>query len=124
MSSDLLVITKAKDLSSYVFNITQKSPVCFRFSFIGRMHNLCLDVLSDLIRANDTFVNRGDVNALKKRSSYQERAMTNLKLLGYISIMASENKCIQPKHCAQISYQITDVLKLLYAWMRSDKVKL
>ncbi len=32
--SELSVITKAKDLCSYVITITQKSPKQFRFTFV------------------------------------------------------------------------------------------
>lgn len=124
MASELMVITKAKDLADYVFTVTQKSPKCFRFSFVGRMYNLCLDILSDLVRANDTFIAPGDTRALNKRIEYQENAMTNVKLLGYLSMIAMENNCIQQRHYAQISEQITEVTKLLYSWTRSDKGKL
>lgn len=124
MASELVVITKARDLAKYVFTVTQKSPKCFRFSLIGRMHNLCSDILADLIRANDTFIAPGDARALNKRISYQENAMTNVKLLGYFSMIAMENNCIQQRHYAQISEQITEVIKLLYSWSRSDKGKL
>lgn len=37
--SELQVITHAKNLCSYIFTITQKSPKQFRFSLIGRMQD-------------------------------------------------------------------------------------
>ena len=33
--SELTVITKAKDLCSYVMTVTQKSPKQFRFTFVS-----------------------------------------------------------------------------------------
>ena len=43
--SELIVITKAKELCSYVMTVTQKSPKHFRFTFVTRMQNLSLDVI-------------------------------------------------------------------------------
>lgn len=122
--SELTVITKTKDLSSYVITITQKSPKQFRFTFVSRMQNLCLDVIECLYRANDTFVKPGDQTAWNTRLEYQRKAMTDLKLLGYISLLAMENKCILPKQYEQISRQSTECRNLLGGWMNSDKRRL
>ncbi len=91
------MITKAKDLSAYVITITQRSPKQFRFTFVSRMQNLCLDVIEFLFRANDTYVEKGDQAAWTIRADFQCRAMTNLKLLAYVSLLAMENKCILPR---------------------------
>ncbi len=122
--SELRVITKAKDLCSYVITITQKSPKQFRFTFVSRMQNLCLDVIESLYRANDTFVKTGDQEAWNTRIEFQHRAMTDLKLLGYIALLAMENKCILPKQFEQISQQATECRNLLGGWMNSDKRRL
>ena len=50
--SELTVITKAKDLCSYVMNVTQKSPKQFRFTFVTRLQNLALSAIENLFRAN------------------------------------------------------------------------
>ena len=50
--SELTVITKAKDLCSYVMTVTQKSPKHFRFTFVTRLQNLALSVIENLFRAN------------------------------------------------------------------------
>ena len=65
--SELAVITKAKDLCSYVMTVTQKSPKQFRFTFTSRLQNLSLDVIEALYRANDTFVTKENVSAREKR---------------------------------------------------------
>ena len=46
-SNQLIVITKAKELCSYVMTVTQKSPKHFRFTFVTRMQNLSLDVIEN-----------------------------------------------------------------------------
>ena len=46
--SELMVITKAKELCAYVMTVTQKSPKHFRFTFVTRMQNLSLDVIENI----------------------------------------------------------------------------
>ena len=122
--NELTVIIKAKDLCSYVINITQRSPKQFRFTFVSRLQNLCLDVIENLYRANDTFVAAGDREARKERLRFQHKAMTDLKLLSYIAFLAVENKCILPKHFEQISRRSTECRYLLGGWLNSDKRRL
>ncbi len=122
--SELLVITKAKDLCSYIMTITQKSPKHFRYTFVGRMQNLSLSVIENLFRANDVFVRKGDAPEIKVRLDYQRSAMTDLKILAYFSMLAMEQKCILPKQYEQIARQTSDCQKLLGAWMNSDRKRL
>ena len=122
--SELTVITKAKDLCSYVMTITQKSPKQFRFTFTSRLQNLSLDVIEALYRANDTFVTKESIPAREKRLEFQHQAMTDLKLLAYFSLLAREQNCILPKQYEQISRQCTDCQNLLGAWINSDRKRL
>ena len=46
VESELVVITKMKDLCSYVMEVTQKSPRQFRFSYVGRLQSLVLEAMS------------------------------------------------------------------------------
>ena len=122
--SELTLITKAKDLCSYVMTVTQKSPKQFRFTFTSRLQNLSLDVIEALYRANDTFVTKENVYAREKRLEFQHQAMTDLKLLAYFSLLAREQNCILPKQYEQISRQSTDCQNLLGAWINSDRRRL
>ena len=122
--NELQVITKAKDLCSYIMIVTQKSPKHFRFTFVSRLQNLSLSVIECLYRANDTFVRKGDMTGIEKRMEYQRTAMMDLKILGYFSMLAMEQKCILPKQYEQISRMTTDCRNLLGAWMNSDKKRL
>ena len=54
--SELTVITKAKELCSYIMTVTQKSPKHFRYTFVNRLQNLSLDIVEKLIRANEIYV--------------------------------------------------------------------
>ena len=122
--SELSVITKAKDLCSYVMTVTQKSPKHFRFSFVSRMQNLSLSIIENLYRANDIFVKIGDSILIAERLNKQREAMTDLRILGYFSLLAMEQKCILAKQYQIISEMITDCLNLLSAWISSDRRRL
>ena len=116
-----MVITKAKELCSYVMTVTLKSPKHFRFTFVTRMQNLSLDVIENLYRANDTFVSGRNREAVKERLGYQHKAITSLKLLAYISFLACEQGCILPRQYEQISFLATGCQNLAGAWITSDK---
>lgn len=122
--SELTVITKAKDLCSYVITVTQKSPKQFRFTFVSRLQNLALSAIENLFRANDVFVSKTDIHSQKERRTFQRNAMTDLRLLGYIALLAMEQGCILQKQYEQISKQIADCLNLLGAWINSDRKRL
>ena len=122
--SEMAVITKAKELCAYVITVTQKSPKQFRFTFVSRMQNLALDCIEHLYRANDTFVTKEDAEARNRRLDFQHQAMTDLRLLAYIAMLAMEQQCILPRQCEQISRQSADCLNLLGAWVNSDRRRL
>ena len=65
--SELTVITKAKDLCSYIMTVTQKSPKQFRFTFTSRLQNLSLNIIEALYCANDTFVTKDNPSSRDKR---------------------------------------------------------
>lgn len=122
--STLTVVTKARDLCSYVMVITQKSPKRFRFTFVSRLQNLSLSIIENLFRANDVYATKDDFSAQRERLSYQRSALTDLRLLEYIALLSMEQGCILPKQYEQISRQIVDCQNLLGAWMKSDRKRL
>ena len=119
--SELSVITKAKDLCSYIMTVTDKSPKRFRFTLVSRLQNYALDIIEHLIMANEIFVSAGDGRSAAQRLAHQRKAMSTLKLLGYISELAMKQECILPKQYEQITKQIYDTQNMLGAWMNSDK---
>ena len=130
--SDLIVITKANDLCAYVLTVTEKSPKRFRFTLVGRMQNLTLDIIENIYRANEVYLGRGELCssempqphetlAFEKRLDFQHAALTSLKVLGTMAQIAREQGCILPKQYEQITKQISDCQNLLGAWINSDK---
>ncbi len=119
--NELAVITKAKELCSYIMTVTDKSPKRFRFTLVSRLQNYALDVIEYLYIANEIFVQPGRRDQAERRQSYQQRAQTSLRLLGYIAQLAMEQQCILPKQYEQITRQVYDCRNLLGAWMVSDR---
>ena len=117
-ASDLMVITKAKKLCAYIMTVTAKSPQKYRFTFVNRMHNYCLDIIEHLFYANS--LNNKETKNKYKRKDHQHEAYVRLKLLSYISFLAYENACILKKQYEQISLQISDCINLLIAWSKTE----
>ena len=120
--SELAVITKAKDLGSYIFIVTEKSPKKYRFTLVSKMQRLALSVIENILRANFVYIRDGeDIERMEQRKAYQREAYVELKLLGYMAFMAREQLCILPKQYQQISILEAEVNRLLIAWGRSDQ---
>lgn len=120
--NELSVIMKAKDLCRYVMTVTQKSPKQFRFTFTTRLHNLGMDIITDIYLANEIFIDGPEAKQnYQKRLSLQHSAMTKTRLLAYVAQLALEQKAILPKQYEQISRQTSEVLNLLGGWIKSDR---
>ncbi len=119
-TSELKVITVAKDLCSYILCVTNKSPKCFRFTLVSRMQNLALDIIENIYKANEIFVSN-NYDLLEKRLSLQRSALTEIKLLAYLALLSREQGCILPKQYEQISKFTHDCQYLLAAWIKSSK---
>lgn len=118
---ELAVIVKAKDLGSYVFTVTDKSPKKFRFTLVTRLQNTCLDIIENLYYANSVYVKgKEDYAHIGKRNAYQKRAYVKVKMLLYFALIARENQCILSKQYEQISTQAYEVNRMITAWARSD----
>lgn len=127
--SELAVITKAKDLCSYVMTVTDKSPKRFRFTLVAKLQNYAwncqeMDIIENLYRANEVFVKAGDREKAQQRIDFQHQALTELKLLGYMAQLSMEQGCILPKQYEQITKKIHDCQNMLGAWLNSDRKRL
>lgn len=120
-ASELVVITKAKDLLSYIFQVTEKSPKKFRFTFIGKLQSLSIEYIENLIRANEVVLKKDDPSTLEQRRAYQKQAFVTLKLLEYFAMVSYENMCILLKQYIQIAKKGNDCKILLANWIKSDK---
>lgn len=101
--------------------VTDKSPKRFRFTLVSRLQNYGLDVIENLISANEIYVSVSTGEDAKERLLLQRKAMKSLKLIGYISELAMQQQCILPKQYEQITKMVYDAENLLGAWMNSDR---
>lgn len=123
-ASDLIVITKAKDLVAYIYIVTKNTPKKFRLTFITKLQNLGLDIIEFLYKANDIMVTKKDMSRYEKRREMQQNAMTNLKLLEYFAMLSFENECLTSKQYEQIAKQGSVCQILLANWIKSDSERL
>ena len=121
--SELMVITKAKDIISYSFTIAENAPKKFRFTLVAKMHNISLDVLESLILANEIPLGNNKEDN-KRRRDYQQTAIAKLKALDALIMISREQKCILPKQYEILAKHISDCIRLTGAWINSDKKRL
>ena len=114
----LSVITSAKKLGSYVYQVTFKAPSKFRYTFTNRLQNSCNVVLDNLFRANQYRKDSPELARLRKK--HQMDAYTELRMLSYFAMLAHENKCLLLKQYLNITEQVNSTLQLLSAWMREN----
>lgn len=119
--SELTVISKAKELASYILTVTDKSPKRFRFTMTSRLQNYALDIIESLYLANEIFVAQPGGAEWNRRLELQHQAMTQIKLLSYTAQLAMEQNCILYKQYEQITRQAYDCQNLLGAWINSDR---
>ncbi len=120
-TGELVVITKVKDLCSYVFTVTEKSPKRFRFTLVSKLQMYALDTMENLFRANEVYIGNRQKEKAEERLDYQHGALTSLKLLGYMAQLAMEQQCILPKQYEVMTRKISDCQNLTGAWINSDR---
>lgn len=86
------------------------------------MQSLALDIIEQAYRANEVYMAGPDREAAKRqRLDLQHSALTSVKLLGYMALLAREQNAILPRQYEQITRLIHDCQNLLGAWINSDR---
>lgn len=126
VAEELLVITKAKELSKRVFMATANVPQEYALTLAARMQNRSIDVIENLYRANAVYIPQGEgcKTALNKRKAFQNKAVCDLQILDYLSNISSEVLCIQPEHKDDIVRSIYECRGYLISWIKSDSTRL
>lgn len=120
--NELFVITKAKELATYILTVTDKAPKKFRFTLVSRMQNLSLNIIEYLLRANDVYIGGNNQKRnIAIRNEWQQRAITDLKILNYIGMVAMEQNCILHRQYKQIAQISSEVMALAIRWKRGNK---
>ena len=121
---EFAVLSKAKGLGSYVFEVTGKSPKKFRSTFVYRLQDLSLGVVEGIYRANAIRIfqdDGADAQNVRQRAELQESAILDLKTLCYLSMLAAEQGCLLFRQYECISKQADEVSRLLISWAKSDR---
>lgn len=106
--SELTVITQAKALCSYIRTVSDKSPKRFRFTLVAKLQNYALNVIENLYYSNEVPMQTADLSRLRERADHQRKALTELRLLGYMAQLAMEQQCILPKQYEQITKMVRE----------------
>ena len=120
-ASELIVITKARELVKYVINATRKIPKSERYTFAVRVQTLALDMMECMVRANSIVIAPKKLERYKNRYELQQKALSSIKVLEYFVAIAVEENIMTFKQFEQISKQGTEVSILLGKWCESDK---
>lgn len=62
----------------YILTITKNTDVKYRFTFVNKIHNLCMEIIENLYSAN--FTKLGN----EKRNEYQVNAQSKLHYLDFV----------------------------------------
>ena len=110
---EMAVFTHAKKLSEYIFVITEKSPVKFRWNIVSRLLNTSTEIIEHLYRAN---YEKGE-----ERILWQKKAMVSLNMLDFYTETSKTKQAITFRQMEIIASQITETKKLLSGWVKSTK---
>jgi len=138
--SDMTVFVKAKELISFTFDVTENWPKKYRYDFTARVRNTALDVLEKLIEANEIYItkpegerigndsgvevlmnNSASIFWMIKRRDLQNKASAGLIKMNCFFSEAYSKHLINAKKWERASQLISDVTKLLKAWISSDR---
>lgn len=108
---EMAVFTNSKNLSEYIFKITQNSPIKFRWSIIARLQNTSVELIENLYRAN---FEKDDA-----RTKFQKNAKINLCLIDFYTETAKQMQAISTKQMLYIGKQLEEIKKLLEGWIKS-----
>lgn len=55
-NSEMAIFTKAKELISLTFNLSENWPKKYRFDFTSRVRNISMDIYESLLEANEIYI--------------------------------------------------------------------
>lgn len=118
---ELTIIGKAKDLVNHTLTVTNNSklfPKKVRFTICQRMQNISLQILHDILAANEIYPD----NRLKmeQRLDLQKEVLTNCKVFLSLLDIALEQGYVDIRRCEYWTGLTTDVKNMAAAWRKKD----
>lgn len=121
-TGELTAVTKAKDLLNHTLWASNKVfPKSVRFTLSQRMETAALDILQDLIEANEIYPRSPEEAA--KRTGLQQEALTKCKVLLNLLDIALERGYIDIRRCEDWTKKILDVKNLTASWKKKDATR-
>lgn len=121
-TGELTAVTKAKDLLNHTLWASNKVfPKSVRFTLSQRMETAALDILQDLIEANEIYPRSPEEAA--KRAGFQQEALTKCKVLLNLLDIALERGYIDIRRCEDWTKKILDVKNLTASWKKKDATR-
>lgn len=121
-TGELTAVTKAKDLLNHTLWASNKVfPKSVRFTLSQRMETAALDILQDLIEANEIYPRSPEEAA--KRAGLQQEAPTKCKVLLNLLDIALERGYIDIRRCEDWTKKILDVKNLTASWKKKDATR-
>ena len=121
-SGDMVVVTKAKDLVKYIFQVTANMPKKIRFSFISKLQSLALALIDNLYRAAQIPYNKKTQSSIERKVYFLTEAKVSLKLIEYFSMLMVELGFFEIRHYKQIAQMGVKCETLTNNWLKKFDV--
>lgn len=118
---ELTIICKAKDLVNHTLQLTNNTklfPKKVRFTLCQRMQNLSIQILHDIIAANEIYPRT--IAEMNTRLDLQKEVLTNCKVFLNFLDIALEQGYIDIRRCEYWTGLTTDVKNLAASWRKKD----
>lgn len=118
---ELTIICKARDLVNHTLTVTNNSklfPKKVRFTLCQRMQNTALQILYDIIAANEIYPDNR--KKMEDRLDLQREVLTNCKVFLTFLDIALEMGYVDIRRCEYWTGLTTDVKNMAAAWRKKD----
>lgn len=118
---ELTIVCKAKDHVNHTLTLTNNAnlfPKKVRFTLCQRMQNLSIQILHDIIAANEIYPQTG--GEAKRRLDLQKEVLTNCKVFLNFLDIAREQGYIDIRRCEYWTGLTTDIKNLAASWRKKD----
>ena len=118
---ELTIVGKAKDLVNHTLTVTNNSklfPKKVRFTICQRMQNISLQILHDILAANEIYPDNRQ--KMEQRLDLQKEVLTNCKVFLSLLDIALEQGYVDIRRCEYWTGLTTDVKNMAAAWRKKD----
>ena len=118
---ELTIVCKAKDHVNHTLTLTNNAnlfPKKVRFTLCQRMQNLSIQILHDIIAANEIYPQTG--GEAKRRLDLQKEVLTHCKVFLNFLDIALEQGYIDIRRCEYWTGLTTDIKNLAASWRKKD----